>query len=266
MFSTDHHNIFASKCLQNEGQGDLSSNCGPASHFAVERHHLYTTFSQLNMNIDGVRLYRAFEAQRSSIEVAHGLGRPVELSAFDRRSQQPMVQQLKPHRIEDSRPTQYSGHFGLGEFPLHSDLAHWAIPPRYLLLRCVRGASSVTTNILPWMAIVDLLGRTTLTKAVFAVRTSRPFHSGLVRALSTHQNTSVLRWDSIFLKPMSQGAIALSQVMSAKAWDDVTIKFVLEEPGDMLLIDNWSVLHGRSAVKPSDTHRCIERTYLSEIF
>ncbi len=217
------------------------------------------------MRIEGVRLYKAFEAHLSSIEVANGLGRLVEMSAFDRRSQKPTIQQLQPRRLEDARPNQYSGHFGVGTFPLHSDLAHWAVPPRYLLLRCVKGASSVSTNILPWTAIVDHLGQIALTKAVFAVR-SRPFHSGLVRALSTHRDANVFRWDSIFLRPMSQGAHALSQVMTAPKWEQLTTKFVLEEPGDTLLIDNWSVLHGRSAVKLSDMHRCIERIYLSEVF
>ena len=123
----------------------------------------------------------------------------------------------------------------------------------------------MTTNILPWTAIMDLLGRITLAKAVFAVR-SRPSHLGLVRALSTHRTTNVFRWDSIFLRPMSHGAHILSQLMTTQTWDPLTIKFVLSEPGDMLLIDNWRVLHGRSGVKLSDRHRCIERTYLSEIF
>lgn len=34
-----------------------------------------------------------------------------------------------------SGPNTYSGLFGLEEFPLHTDLAHWHSPPRYILLR-----------------------------------------------------------------------------------------------------------------------------------
>jgi Taurine catabolism dioxygenase TauD, TfdA family. len=43
-------------------------------------------------------------------------------------------------KTNEVRLNQYSGNYGLAEFPLHSDLAHWAVPPRYFMLRCVAGA------------------------------------------------------------------------------------------------------------------------------
>src|ERR1035437_5471538 len=58
------------------------------------------------------------------------------------------VQTLTPLRVTDSTPNTYSGNFGTGEFPLHTDLAHWVIPPRYIALRCISGTASVGTMLL----------------------------------------------------------------------------------------------------------------------
>src|SRR5881396_827254 len=52
----------------------------------------------------------------------------------------PTVQTLRPRLVDESLTNQYSGRYGLGEFPLHTDLAHWARPPRYFLLRCRVGS------------------------------------------------------------------------------------------------------------------------------
>lgn len=48
----------------------------------------------------------------------------------------PTVQKLTPHPESKKSLATYSGNFGMGDFPMHTDLAHWATPPRYLLLRC----------------------------------------------------------------------------------------------------------------------------------
>jgi L-asparagine oxygenase len=52
------------------------------------------------------------------------------------------VRALKPQCTDESLPNTYSGNFGIEEFPLQTDLAHWGTPPRFLALRCVRDAAS----------------------------------------------------------------------------------------------------------------------------
>src|SRR5262245_32192863 len=54
-----------------------------------------------------------------------------------------LVQHLIPRA--SSTPNTYSGIYGLDRFPFHTDLAHWRMPPRYLLLRCVVGYADVPT-------------------------------------------------------------------------------------------------------------------------
>ncbi|MCC6263340.1 MAG: TauD/TfdA family dioxygenase [Bryobacterales bacterium] len=53
--------------------------------------------------------------------------------------------------------------------------------------------------------------------------------------------------------------------MSAPNWAKVSTQIPLFRPGDTILIDNWQVLHGRSAIPVSCTGRRVERVYLSEV-
>jgi hypothetical protein len=48
-----------------------------------------------------------------------------------------LIQELVPRAT--APPNTYSGIYGIDRFPFHTDLAHWRLPPRYLLLRCLNG-------------------------------------------------------------------------------------------------------------------------------
>jgi L-asparagine oxygenase len=222
---------------------------------------MYRTLGQ-----NGFSLHKKLIPHFSTIEAARGLGSIVDVDSLLPSSGIPTVQSLKPRETTEGKPNQYSGHFGLGQFPLHTDLAHWMLPPRYLLLRCVVGADSVFTNILPWAFIVELIGRAELKKSVFRARRRRPSHSGLVRALSQHDQGEVFRWDSVFLEPLNRHAQALKRVMLDPLLNAAMIEILLREPGDTLVIDNWRMLHGRGQISPLGKVRHIERVYLSEVF
>jgi hypothetical protein len=84
--------------------------------------------------------------------------------------------------------------------------------------------------------------------------------------MSQHEGTAVFRWEPIFLKPLNQEARALAKTMGNSEWNEAASKFLLKEPGDTLIVDNWRMLHGRGEVKPVNEGRQIERVYLSEVF
>ena len=74
---------------------------------------------------------------------------------------------------------QYSGHFGLGSFPLHTDLTHWRLPPRYLLLRCLTGSENVFTSLLASSYVAGAVGMHTLQRAILRTRRHHEGCSGL---------------------------------------------------------------------------------------
>jgi L-asparagine oxygenase len=215
---------------------------------------------------DGFSLRRDLTPSVPTIEVAQALGTVVSVSGVLPSSGIPTVQCLRPRNTDEARQNHYSGHYGLGAFPLHTDLAHWGLPPRYLLLRCIVGSSDVFTHILPWAPVVDVVWSAALRRAVLTARRRGVGCSGLVRAMSQHGQAEVLRWDPIFLRPLNRHARALATVMLDRTWDSAVIKVLLRQPGDTVLIDNWRMLHGRGQVLAQSTTRRIDRVYLSGVF
>lgn len=108
-------------------------------------------------------------------------------------------------------------------------------------------------------------GRIGYNRAVFTGRNRRFGLSGLVRAAMQHEQGTVLRWDPLFLIPLSSPAQELAALMQKPQWREISTGICLREPGDTLLVDNWRVLHGRSRVMASSLGRCVERVYLSEV-
>ena len=177
-----------------------------------------------------------------------------------------LVQQLRPKALSESEPNTYSGNFGLGRFPMHTDLAHWIDPPRYLMLRCLKGSANVATHILDSAEVVEEFGRVTLARTF--VRPRRPTNGKnfiLKLLCQFDEGKTLFRWDEIFIKPASQSSVRvfenISQWIAAKEY----INLFIESAGDTLVIDNWRMLHGRSPILQASNSRHIERVYLGTI-
>ena len=215
----------------------------------------------------GFAFMRELSPEVPTIEIAHALGVPIDMTRLLPNARIPTVQDLVPRRKEGAPKNQYSGHYGLADFPLHTDLAHWFRPPRYFMLRCIRGEPSVSTYLLPAAAIANHIGQTTLARAV--ARPRRAPSAGahcLLPLLFSDGLTVGFRWDPLFLVPMNKAAHAVETLMSAYATPSPDIGRVqFEHPGDTLLIDNWRFLHGRSSVQKGGTNRYLQRIYMSEI-
>jgi L-asparagine oxygenase len=221
-------------------------------------------FAELRRN--GLSLCRGLAPCLATAEVAHLVGTLISVKGLLPASGIPTVQCLKPRQVGEVGQNQYSGHYGLGAFPLHTDLAHWAVPPRYFLLRCVVGADDVFTHVLPWTRVAESVGVDALRKAVFGVRKHRIGSSGLLRALSRQDGADIFRWDPLFIKPLNHHAQTIASAMLDSPWRNEVVKISLNQPGDTLVVDNWRMLHGRGEVRPQSKTRHIDRAYLSEVF
>lgn len=169
------------------------------------------------------------------------------------------VQKLIPRENEHLESSSYSGNFGKGAFPLHTDMAHWFIPPRYFLLRCINPAASVYTRFLHTSQVLCTEDRDDAKRALFRPRRRLDGRLTLLRL----QDDEIFRWDTLFLKPMSQRAVAFQDYLARKIAASPLEEVALSHVGDSVLIDNWNVLHGRSSVPEAASNRVIERAYLS---
>jgi L-asparagine oxygenase len=201
---------------------------------------------------------------RTTQDAAAQLGSVIDMAPFF--SGYGAVQDLRPLDVGSAPKNHYSGNFGLGRFPLHTDLAHWAVPPRYALLRCVSGTDSVATHLLRWEEILSAISRNTIAKAVLRSRKRRNGFSGLLRALSQEGPLDLFRWDSLFLTPVNSSAKELYDSLRDFAWETKADKIILASPNDSILFDNWKILHARGAVEGHQMHRHIQRAYMMEVF
>ena len=221
--------------------------------------------SQLHQN--GYVLLPEWHRKETTIAITRLLGTVVDVGALLPESSISTVQILKPRHKTRSSSNQYSGTYGLAEFPLHTDLAHWAQPPRYFILRCQKGTHEVTTPLLPSSVLDSILGTITLRRAL--ARPRRSIQNGVLLLLPLVfciDGIRGFRWDPLFLVPMNDIATRVAEIMLIKAWNKSKLtSLVLAKQGDTLIVDNWRCLHGRSSVSVTNIDRKLERVYLSEI-
>jgi hypothetical protein len=221
---------------------------------------------QLHEN--GYIMLRDWHNEEKITSIARSLGTVVDIKTLLPKSNISTVQALKPGHKTESFSNTYTGTYGLGEFPIHTDLAHWARPPRYLMLRCKKGARGVTTKVLPYSELNSSLERSMLQQALARPRRTRPDDTVLLLPLVFRsRGVDGFRWDSLFLVPMNEAAKEVSGFLSSKFCVNSKAKsLVLARKGDAVIIDNWRCLHGRSKISENEMDRELERVYLSRIY
>lgn len=203
---------------------------------------------------DGYFVFNS-ETEQTTLDVGKSLGRLINIPTM------PLTQTLTPRLKENEFPNTYSGNFGLNEFPLHTDLAHWYIPPRYFLLRCIEPASEVFTHILDRQKVLQGESEEKLSRSHFMPRKTLDRSANLLKLMSG----GLFRWDSVFLKPTNKLAEELKQRIEERINSIKPESISLDNPGKCLLIDNWRVLHGRSVVGTNSMNRIFERVYIEEL-
>ena len=215
---------------------------------------------------NGYVLLNNWRYGETTTTVGRSTGTVIDIRSLLPRSGIPTIQTLKPRRRINSSGNRYSGTYGLDEFPLHTDLAHWVCPPRYLMLRCLKGSHAVVTRLLSNSVLAAMLTPDGLHRAL--ARPRRPGRNGVLCLLPLMfcvEGISGFRWDPLFLVPMNRAANRVAEFMSTSSCYH-SKSVVLSKPGDTLIVDNWRCLHGRSKVSVVDLDRQIERIYLSEIY
>lgn len=196
----------------------------------------------------------ACDPQLTDHLMAHQIGVPLALS-----SEGP-VHLLIPAPKEERSPNTYSGIHGLGAFPLHTDLAHHRLPPRYFMLRCNAPDGCVGTTLADSADIIASVGASLLSRALVQPRRRRNGIRPLLRLFDPA--IRLFRWDSEFVRPASdagkQAVLAVSEALRRQHVTEIR----LGSPGDLVVIDNWRMLHGRTAVPLSSRGRRIARVYL----
>lgn len=193
--------------------------------------------------------------QQPMLELARSLGELFEAENIAN------VQTLVPKMKIDEQDNTYSGNFGLDVFPFHTDLAHWYVPPRYILLRCVNPAEHVATKLIDSQSILDEQVRDLINRAHFRSRKRLDRKISLLKIL--HNN--LFRWDSLYITPANKAGKELKNIIDERIHIIKPKEIFLDKCGDSILVDNWRMLHGRGSINNGSMHRKIQRVYFKEV-
>jgi len=171
------------------------------------------------------------------------------------------VQELVPRAASQAPASGYGGMYGLDLFPLHTDMAHWYVPPRYFLLRCICPAPQVETLIVHFRDVIGGETDVTLRRAIFRPRRRL---DGRLTSLRLKEG-EMCRWDPAFIVPVTTEAERLRERIVVTISAATLVAVSLRGAADCLLVDNWAVMHGRANVPANAMSRRIERVYLETI-
>lgn len=151
---------------------------------------------------------------------------------------------VRPLTFADAHPRSLSAQYGLKALPFHVELSHRPRPCRYLLLGCIDpGSPTAATMLLDWRALGFSSEELHLLEAApILVRTGRrSFYS------------TILPPDRAFLR-CDPGCLEAVDARGRSALKLLERRLALGAPdrhewrwGDILIIDNWRVLHGRES-------------------
>lgn len=211
------------------------------------------------VSVHGYAVIRHLRPTTRADEALASLGRITLVSGLAE------VQVLSPKERDEAPPNTYSGNFGLGRFPYHTDLSHWHLPPRFLVLRCIRGSHSVSTQLLDGRRLIASRGADVLRRTLVKPRRPRKGRRPLLPLLQSTEPL-LLRWDELFVQPASVRSQAACELVRATLQSLKGSFITLTDPGDTIVVDNWRMLHARSRVPPGSHHRRIARAYFSELY
>lgn len=155
-----------------------------------------------------------------------------------------LQEMVQPHATEDAHPRSLSARYGLGALPFHTELSHRAKPCRYLLLGCIDpGSTAAATMLLDWQTLgfspkeVELLEGT----PVLVRNGRRSFYSTILAP-----GAAFLRYDPGCLEAVDERSRKALAIVEDRIADAPSEAHHWRQ-GDILIIDNWRVLHGRSS-------------------
>ena len=200
-----------------------------------------------------VSLTASTDLKAAVIHVARGLGDIVPA----RRGA--MAEIFSPRTSEGARGASLSGRFGLGPLPFHCDTAHWLVPCRYVVLACQATGTVRSPTLLLDTRELHLSGseRALASSAVFCVRSGRrSFYASILDA-----TRPFLRIDPGCMEPIGEDAVEAIKLFSRERERTTALAFDWAA-GDILVIDNWRVLHGRGNEAEADIGRTLVRAYV----
>jgi alpha-ketoglutarate-dependent taurine dioxygenase len=188
---------------------------------------------------------------------ASALGRP-EPDPRDRV----LVKDIRPQAKDTANTNTLSSRYGMGAFPVHTEAAYLRKPPRFLLLYCVESGSGGRTTVLLDAATLSSRLPDARRPGTWVVKAGRrPFLCDVLWRRPPNQFG--IRYDRECLFPRGPAALAEEQTIRDFIASS-TLAMIEWSSGQLLVIDNHRVLHGRGGSN-NDGNRWLKRVLVGEV-
>lgn len=161
---------------------------------------------------------------------------------------------VQPLHHEKAHPRSLSAKYGLNALPFHVELSHRTFPCRYVLLGCIApGKSCSETKLIDWRNLGFSSDELSFLEQVpILVRNGRrSFYSTILNS-----DRTFLRYDPGCIEAIDErGEIAI-QLVEQRLASGVVLEHKWSQ-GDILIIDNWRILHGRGASESGSDRRLL---------
>jgi Taurine catabolism dioxygenase TauD, TfdA family len=153
-----------------------------------------------------------------------------------------LVEKIVPQTFNAAYAGSLSNKYGLGPLPLHTETAHWPIPCRYVVIGCADAGPKPTPTVLLDVRQINLSKSevSACESAVFLIRNGRRSFYGHLR----ERDRAFFRVDPGCMAPLTRdGEMALNAFSVAR--NERALYRHDWNAGEILIIDNWRVVHGR---------------------
>lgn len=186
------------------------------------------------------------------LSLAQNLGTPIP----SRTGRSSLYDVLKPIEAKYAKHSSLSKNYSLGEFPLHTDTAHWLMPCRYIILGCLFSDEGNRRTLLFDAKNISLNRKQNDLLYSVPLRINNGRNSFFDTILSKRRR--FIRYDPGCMKPICKEGYSSLSVFSKQNYKE-DIKEIKWFPGKVLIIDNWRLLHGRSSAACEDLNRTLIR-------
>lgn len=161
-------------------------------------------------------------------------------------------EEIEPSDKFHAHPRSASAQVGLRSIPFHVELSHRAIPCRYVVLGCISaGRKATATRLIARDDLkFDAEEKMLLRSAPLLVRSGRAsFYATILPRTEDY-----LRYDPNCMEAVDERGKSALQVVERRLAES-TECFLEWREGQILVIDNWSALHGRAEAEARSGRR-----------
>jgi len=182
------------------------------------------------------------------LELACSLGQPVSS-----RLNGPLIDTLIPLNKQDAHPQSLSANFGANEFPFHTDGAYFPMPPKFIILRYIKGPENPTPTTVCNLTDINDDDKRLLQHSIWKVRSIKSFYSTIFA-----QDSSFFRFDNCVMQPLNKANDNLtifSDIIADLPTETINWRF-----NKTVIIENWKYLHNRPMVRAEEVNfRTLQR-------